>query len=101
MENVKVSFNCEWHDNDMFVIHFAPCPSDKDFGMEGVTEEVIMSYHKSLDMWSVDKLYLDGDGNYVDYESDAFSQSEREKYIRFGETEILNFNNLFAQRIYG
>ena len=73
MENVKVGFNCEWHDNDMFVIHFAPCPSDKDFGME-----------------------LDGDGNYVDYESDAFSQSEREKYIRFGETEIWNFNNLIV-----
>ena len=55
-----------------------------------------MSYHKSLDMWSVDKLYLDGGGNYVDYESDAFSQSEREKYIRFGETEIWNFNNLIV-----
>ena len=88
MENVKVGFNCEWHDNDMFVIHFAPCPSDKDFGMEGVTEEVIMSYHKSLDMWSVDKLYLDGDGNCVACDSDDFSPSERNEYIKIGKAEV-------------
>ena len=96
MENVKDIVSSRWYDDDMFVIHFASCPSDEDFGIDGVTEEVVMSYHKDLDRWFVDKLYLDGDGNYVDYESDAFSQSEREKYIRFGETEIWNFNNLIV-----
>ena len=96
MENVKDIVSSRWYDDDMFVIHFASCPSYENFGIDGVTEEVLMSYHKDLDMWFIDKLYLDGDGNYVDYESDAFSQSEREKYIRFGETEIWNFNNLIV-----
>lgn len=93
MENVNVGFNCEWHDNDMFVIHFASCPSYENFGMEGVTEEVIMSYHKDLDRRFVDKLYLDGDGNCVACDSDDFSPSERNEYIKIGKLEIIKKKN--------
>ena len=89
MENVNVGFNCEWHDNDMFVIHFASCPSDEDFDIDGVMEEVVMSYHKDLDRWFVDKLYLDGDGNCVACDSDDFSPSERNEYIKIGKLEII------------
>ena len=89
MENVKDIVSSRWYDDDMFVIHFASCPSDEDFGIDGVTEEVVMSYHKDLDKWFVDKLYLDGDGNCVACDSDDFSPSERNEYIKIGKLEII------------
>ena len=89
MENVKDIVSSRWYDDDMFVIHFASCPSYENFGIDGVTEEVVMFYHKDLDMWLVDKLYLDGDGNCVAYDSNAFSPSERDEYIKIGKLEII------------
>ena len=51
--------------------------------------EVVMSYHKDLDKWFIDKLYLDGDGNCVACDSDDFSPSERNEYIKIGKLEII------------
>ena len=51
--------------------------------------EVVMSYHKDLDRWFIDKLYLDGDGNCVACGSDDFSPSERNEYIKIGKLEII------------
>lgn len=89
MENVKDIVSSRWHGDDMFVIHFASCPSYENFDIDGVMEEVVMFYHKDLDMWLVDKLYLDGDGNCVAYDSNAFSPSERNEYIKIGKLEII------------
>ena len=50
--------------------------------------EVVMSYHKDLDKWFIDKLYLDGDGNCVACDSDDFSPSERNEYIKIGKAEV-------------
>lgn len=88
MENANGIVSSRWHDNGIFIIHFAPRPSAKDFGVDGVTEEVCMFYHKELGVWSINKLYLDGDGNCLSYDSDTFPPDEREKYVRIGELEL-------------
>ena len=39
MENANGIVSSRWHDNGIFIIHFAPRPSAKDFGVDGATEE--------------------------------------------------------------
>lgn len=92
MENKKIVMNSEWLDNVTFVVNFEPTPTTEDFESEGVTEEVVVEYHKDEHEWVVDKQYFDADGGFIDHDTNAFTPYEKAEYLTIAEDEYKKFN---------
>lgn len=92
MENKKIVRNSEWLDNVTFVVNFEPTPTTEDFELEGVTEEVLVEYHKDEHKWVVDKQYFDADGGFIDHDTNAFTPYEKAEYLTIAEDEYKKFN---------
>lgn len=92
MENKKIITNSEWLDNVTFIVNFEPTPTTENFELEGVTEEVLVEYHKDENKWVVDKQYYDADGGFIDHDTDAFTPYEKAEYLTMAEDEYKKFN---------
>ena len=93
MENKKIVRNSEWLDNVTFVVNFEPIPTTEDFELEGVTEEVVVEYHKDENKWVVDKQYFDADGDFLCHDTNAFTPYERPEYLTIAEGIHNNFKS--------
>ena len=93
MENKKIVRNSEWLDDVTFVVNFEPTPTTEDFELEGVTEEVVVEYHKDEHKWVVDKQYFDADGGFIDHDTDAFTPYEKAEYLTIAEGIHNNFKS--------
>ena len=93
MENKKIVRNSEWLDDVTFVVNFKPTPTTEDFELEGVTEEVVVEYHKDEHKWVVDKQYFDADGGFIDHDTDAFTPYEKAEYLTIAEGIYNNFKS--------
>ena len=93
MENKKIVRNSEWLDDVTFVINFEPIPTTEDFELEGVTEEVVVEYHKDEHKWVVDKQYFDADGGFIDHDTNAFTPYEKAEYLTIAEGIHNNFKS--------
>lgn len=93
MENNKIVSNSEWLDDVTFVVNFEPTPTTEDFELEGVTEEVVVEYHKDEHKWVVDKQYFDADGGFIDHDTDAFTPYEKAEYLTIAEDIHNNFKS--------
>ena len=93
MENKKIVRNSEWLDDVTFVINFEPTPTTEDFELEGVTEEVVVEYHKDEHKWVVDKQYFDADGGFIDHDTNAFTPYEKAEYLTIAEGIHNNFKS--------
>ena len=93
MENNKIVMNSEWLDNVTFVVNFEPIPTTEDFELEGVTEEVVVEYHKDEHKWVVDKQYFDADGGFIDHDTNAFTPYEKAEYLTIAEGIHNNFKS--------
>ena len=93
MENKKIVRNSEWLDNVTFVVNFEPIPTTEDFELEGVTEEVVVEYHKDEHKWVVDKQYFDADGGFIDHDTHAFTPYEKAEYLTIAEGIHNNFKS--------
>ena len=85
MENKKIVTNSEWLDDVTFVVNFEATPTTEDFELEGVTEEVVVEYHKDENKWVVDKQYYAADGGFIDHDVNAFTPYERAEYLAIAE----------------
>lgn len=68
------------------------CIAD-DFELEGVTEEVVVEYHKDEHKWVVDKQYFDADGGFIDHDTDVFTPYEKAEYLTIAEGIHNNFKS--------
>lgn len=93
MENKKIVRNSEWLDDVTFVVNFEPTPTTEDFELEGVTEEVVVEYHKDEHKWVVDKQYFDADGGFIDHDTNAFTPYEEAEYLTIAEGIHNNFKS--------
>ena len=93
MENKKIVRNSEWLDDVTFVVNFEPTPTTEDFELEGVTEEVVVEYHKDEHKWVVDKQYFDADGGFIDHDTNAFTPYEKAEYLTIAEGIHNNFKS--------
>ena len=93
MENKKIVSNSEWLDNVTFVVNFEPIPTTEDFELEGVTEEVVVEYHKDEHKWVVDKQYFDADGGFIDHDTHAFTPYEKAEHLTIAEGIHNNFKS--------
>ena len=93
MENKKIVRNSEWLDDVTFVVNFEPTPTTEDFELEGVTEEVVVEYHKDEHKWVVDKQYFDADGGFIDHDTDAFTPYEKAEYLTIADGIHNNFKS--------
>ena len=93
MENKKIVSNSEWLDDVTFVVNFEPTPTTEDFELEGVTEEVVVEYHKDEHKWVVDKQYFNADGGFIDHDTDAFTPYEKAEYLTIAEGIHNNFKS--------
>ena len=93
MENKKIVRNSEWLDDVTFVVNFEPTPTTEDFELEGVTEEVVVEYHKDEHKWVVDKQYFNADGGFIDHDTDAFTPYEKAEYLTIAEGIHNNFKS--------
>lgn len=75
MENKKIVMNSEWLDNVTFVVNFEPTPTTEDFESEGVTEEVVVEYHKD------------------EHDTNAFTPYEKAEYLTIAEGIHNNFKS--------
>lgn len=87
MENKKIVTNREWLDDVTFVVNFEATPTTEDFELEGVTEEVVVEYHKDENKWVVDKQYYAADGGFIDHDTNAFTPYERAEYLTIAVEE--------------
>lgn len=92
MENNKIVSNSEWLDDVTFVVNFEATPTTEGFELEGVTEEVVVEYHKDENKWVVDKQYFDAEGGFIDHDTDAFTPYEKAEYLTIAENEYKKFN---------
>ena len=92
MENKKIITNSEWLDDVTFIVNFEPTPTTENFELEGVTEEVLVEYHKDENKWVVDKQYYDADGSFIDHDTDAFTPYEKAEYLTMAEGEYKKFH---------
>lgn len=92
MENKKNITNSEWLDDVTFIVNFEPTPTTENFELEGVTEEVLVEYHKDENEWVVDKQYYGADGGFIDHDTDAFTPYEKAEYLTMAEDEYKKFN---------
>ena len=77
MVGVKYSVNyCQWMDDTTFVIGFKPIPTTEQFELEGVTEEIVVEYHKDENKWVLDKQWFDADGGFIDHKLDDVTPRE-------------------------
>lgn len=93
MEKKKIVRNSEWLDDVTFVVNFEPTPTTEDFELEGVTEEVVVEYHKDEHKWVVDKQYFDADGGFIDHDTNAFTPYEKAEYLTIAEGIHNNFKS--------
>lgn len=93
MENKKIVTNSEWLDDMTFVVNFEATPTTEDFELEGVTEEVVVEYHKDEHKWVVDKQYFDADGGFIDHDTNAFTPYEKAEYLTIAEGIHNNFKS--------
>ena len=91
MENKKIVTNSEWLDDVTFVVNFEATPTTEDFELEGVTEEVVVEYHKDENKWVVDKQYYAADGGFIDHDTNAFTPYEKAEYLAIAEGIYNNF----------
>ena len=91
MENKKIVTNSEWLDDVTFVVNFEATPTTEDFELEGVTEEVLVEYHKDENKWVVDKQYYAADGGFIDHDTNAFTPYEKAEYLTIAEGIYNNF----------
>lgn len=91
MENKKIVSNSEWLDDVTFVVNFEATPTTEDFELEGVTEEVVVEYHKDESKWVVDKQYYAADGGFIDHDTNAFTPYEKAEYLTIAEGIYNNF----------
>ena len=91
MENKKIVSNREWLDDVTFVVNFEATPTTEDFELEGVTEEVVVEYHKDENKWVVDKQYYAADGGFIDHDTNAFTPYEKAEYLTIAEGIYNNF----------
>ncbi len=81
----KKVVNSEWLDSDTFVVNFESTPTSEKFELEGVTEEVVVEYHKDENKWVVDKQYYDAEGGYIDHDTKAFTPYEEAEYLTIAQ----------------
>lgn len=93
MEKKKIVTNSEWLDDVTFVVNFEATPTTEDFELEGVTEEVVVEYHKDEHKWVVDKQYFDADGGFIDHDTNAFTPYEKAEYLTIAEGIHNNFKS--------
>lgn len=93
MEKKKIVSNSEWLDDVTFVVNFEATPTTEDFELEGVTEEVVVEYHKDESKWVVDKQYYAADGGFIDHDTNAFTPYERAEYLTIAEGIYNNFKS--------
>ena len=91
MENKKIVSNSEWLDDVTFVVNFEATPTTEDFELEGVTEEVVVEYHKDEHKWVVDKQYYAADGGFINHDTNAFTPYEKAEYLTIAEGIYNNF----------
>lgn len=87
----KIVTNSEWLDDVTFVVNFEATPTTEDFELEGVTEEVLVEYHKDENKWVVDKQYYAADGGFIDHDTNAFTPYEKAEYLTIAEGIYNNF----------
>lgn len=92
MENKKIITNSEWLDDVTFIVNFEPIPTTENFELEGLTEEVLVEYHKDENKWVVDKQYYDADGCFIDHDTDDFTPYEKTEYLTMAKDEYKKFN---------
>lgn len=92
MNNKKIITNSEWLDDMTFIVNFVPTPTTENFELEGVTEEVVVEYHKDENKWVVDKQYYDADGGFIDHDTDAFTPYEEAMYLTIAEYEYKHYH---------
>lgn len=92
MENKKIITNSEWLDDVTFIVNFEPTPTTENFELEGVTEEVLVEYHKDENKWVVDKQYYGADGGFIDHDTNAFTPYEKAEYLTMAEGEYKKFH---------
>lgn len=93
MEKKKIVRNSKWLDDVTFVVNFEPTPTTEDFELEGVTEEVVVEYHKDEHKWVVDKQYFDADGGFIYHNTNAFTPYEKAEYLTIAEGIHNNFKS--------
>lgn len=81
----KKVVNSEWLDSDTFVVYFENTPTSEKFELEGVTEEVVVEYHKDEKEWVVDKQYYDAEGGFIDHDTKAFTPYEEAEYLTIAQ----------------
>lgn len=92
MENKKIITNSEWFDDTTFIVNFAPYPTTENFELKGVTEEVVVEYHKDENKWVVNKQYYNAEGGYIDDNTDTLTPYEKAEYLTIAEGEYKKFN---------
>ena len=92
MKNKKIIRNSEWIDDTTFIVNFVPHPTTENFELKGVTEKVVVEYHKDENEWVVYKQYYDANGGYIDHDTDAFTQYDKAEYLTMAEDEYKKFN---------
>lgn len=92
MENKKIITNSEWIDDTTFIVNFAPYPTTENFELKGVTEEVVVEYHKDENEWVIDKQYYDANGGYIDHDTEAFTPYDKAEYLTMAEDAYTKFN---------
>lgn len=88
----KIITNSEWLDDVTFIVNFEPTPTTEEFELEGVTEEVVVEYHKDENEWVVDKQYYDAEGGFIDHDTDAFTPYDKAEYLTMAESEYKKFH---------
>lgn len=92
MKNKKIITNSEWIDDTTFIVNFAPHPTTENFELKGVTEKVVVEYHKDENEWVVYRKYYDANGGYIDHDTDAFTPYDKAEYLTMAEDEYKKFN---------
>lgn len=92
IERNKVIVNSDWIDKDTFIVNFAPIPTKEDFEIDGVTEEVIVEFHKDENKWVVDKQYYDCYGEFIDHDTNSFNSIDRTDFLSFAYDEYIKVN---------
>ena len=85
----KIIVNSEWIDKDTYMVNFNPKLTKEDFELIGVTEEVIVEYHKDEGKWIIDKHYYDADGGFIDHDPNAFTDEDKIEYLSMAKTEMV------------
>ncbi len=71
----------------IYLIRFEAMPTTENVELQGVTEEVVVEYHKDKKRWIIDKEYYDSEGGFIDHDTNAFTPLQKAEYITIAQRE--------------